>query len=116
VTAWPRLADPMTGRALTEASVPKSAAVVGLSGRDFNGHQCPNPGLSPANCGYFSAQIIGGGRCSISHGNGEKPPSEGSSRSVLLRLLPGILEALLAYWFEPGEPSRLARAALAAHG
>jgi hypothetical protein len=34
----------------------------------------------------------------------------------LLRLLPGTLEALLAYWFEPGEPSRLARAALAAHG
>jgi hypothetical protein len=30
----------------------------------------------------------------------------------LLRLLPGILEVLLAYYFEPGEPQRLARAAL----
>lgn len=32
--------------------------------------------------------------------------------SDLLRLLPGTLEALLAYWFEPGEPIVLARAAL----
>ena len=32
--------------------------------------------------------------------------------SELLRLLPGTLEALLAYYFEPGEPRRLARAAL----
>lgn len=31
----------------------------------------------------------------------------------LLRLLPGILECLLAYWFEPGEPRALARAAMA---
>jgi len=30
----------------------------------------------------------------------------------LMRLLPGTLEALLAYCFEPGEPRRLARAAL----
>jgi hypothetical protein len=30
----------------------------------------------------------------------------------LLRLLPGTLEALLAYYFEPGEPRGLARAAL----
>jgi hypothetical protein len=30
----------------------------------------------------------------------------------LLRLLPGTLEALLAYYFEPGEPRALARAAL----
>lgn len=33
--------------------------------------------------------------------------------SDLLRLLPGTLEALLAYYFEPGEPARLACAALA---
>jgi hypothetical protein len=32
----------------------------------------------------------------------------------LLRLLPGTLEALLSYFFEPGEPGRLARAALGA--
>jgi hypothetical protein len=31
----------------------------------------------------------------------------------LLRLLPGNLEALLAYYFEPGEPRRLAHIALA---
>jgi hypothetical protein len=33
--------------------------------------------------------------------------------SELLRLLPGPLDALLAYYFEPGEPRDLARAALA---
>jgi hypothetical protein len=33
--------------------------------------------------------------------------------SDLLRLLPGTLEALLAYYFEPGEPRRLAHIALA---
>jgi hypothetical protein len=33
--------------------------------------------------------------------------------SELLRLLPGTLEALLAYYFEPGEPRRLAHIALA---
>ncbi len=33
--------------------------------------------------------------------------------SDLLRLLPGTLEALLAYYFEPGEPRLLAQAALA---
>jgi hypothetical protein len=31
----------------------------------------------------------------------------------LLRLLPSLLEGLLSYYFEPGEPRRLARAALA---
>jgi hypothetical protein len=30
----------------------------------------------------------------------------------LLRLLPGLLEALLSYYFEPGEPVKLAHAAL----
>jgi hypothetical protein len=34
----------------------------------------------------------------------------------LLRLLPGTLEALLAYYLEPGEPRRLARAALRTWG
>jgi hypothetical protein len=34
--------------------------------------------------------------------------------SDLARLLPGTLEALLAYYFEPGEPRHLARAALGA--
>jgi hypothetical protein len=33
--------------------------------------------------------------------------------SDLVRLLPGTLEALLAYYFEPGEPRRLAQIALA---
>jgi hypothetical protein len=34
--------------------------------------------------------------------------------SDLLRLLPGTLEALLSYYFEPGEPRRLTRPALGA--
>ena len=33
--------------------------------------------------------------------------------SDLLRILPNLLESLLAYYFEPGEPRALARAALA---
>ncbi|HEX4306453.1 MAG TPA: hypothetical protein VHZ54_10470 [Solirubrobacterales bacterium] len=35
--------------------------------------------------------------------------------SDLLRLLPGTLETLLAYYFEPGEPRPLARVALGGH-
>ncbi|HVS99801.1 MAG TPA: hypothetical protein VHE08_04725 [Solirubrobacterales bacterium] len=36
--------------------------------------------------------------------------------SDLLRLLPGMLEAMLAYYYEPGEPRRLARPAPGAGG
>jgi hypothetical protein len=59
---------------------------------------------------FLASFLIGGVRFQIARLvlNGET--------SDLLRLLPGTLEALLAYYFEPGEPPRLAQAALDHHG
>jgi hypothetical protein len=56
---------------------------------------------------FLAPYLIGGVRLQIARLvlNGEA--------SDLPRLLPGTLEALRAYWFEPGEPRQLARAALA---
>jgi hypothetical protein len=58
---------------------------------------------------FLAAFLIGGVRFQVARLvlNGEC--------AELLRLLPGTLEALLAYYFEPGEPPRLAREALAHH-
>jgi hypothetical protein len=56
---------------------------------------------------FLAPFLIGGVRLQIARLvlTGEAPE--------LLRLLPGTLEGLLAYYFEPGEPRVLARAALA---
>jgi hypothetical protein len=56
---------------------------------------------------FLAPFLIGGVRLQIARLvlNGEA--------SELLRLLPGTLESLLAYYFEPGEPAALAHAALA---
>jgi hypothetical protein len=58
---------------------------------------------------FLAPFLIGGVRFRIARLvlNGEAPE--------LCRLLPSLLEGLLSYYFEPGEPRRLARAALA-HG
>jgi hypothetical protein len=55
---------------------------------------------------YLAPFVVGGVRFQIGRLvlNGEA--------SELPRLLPGLVEAVLAYYFEPGEPRRLARAAL----
>jgi hypothetical protein len=56
---------------------------------------------------FLAPFLIGGVRFQIARLvlNGEA--------SDLSRLLPSLLEGLLSYYFEPGEPRRLARAALA---
>ncbi|MBA3866146.1 MAG: hypothetical protein H0X42_07355 [Solirubrobacterales bacterium] len=60
-----------------------------------------------AEADFLAPFLIGGVRFQIGRlvSKGEGPD--------LLRLLPGTLEALLACYFEPGEPRGLARAALA---
>jgi hypothetical protein len=57
---------------------------------------------------FLAPFLIGGVRFQIARhlSNGEA--------SDLSRLLPSFLEGLLSYYFEPGEPRRLAEAALAA--
>jgi hypothetical protein len=60
-------------------------------------------GTEPA---FLAPFLIGGVRFQIAR---LVLKGEGSD---LLRLLPGTLEALLAYYFEPGEPPSLAQAAL----
>jgi hypothetical protein len=55
---------------------------------------------------YLAPFLIGGVRFQIAR------LIIGGEGSDLLRLLPGTLEALLAYYFEPGQPQTLARAAL----
>jgi hypothetical protein len=65
-----------------------------------------DPRANTAEPSYLAPFLIGGVRFQIGRMviNGES--------SDLLRLLPGTLEALLAYYFEPGEPRTLARAVL----
>jgi hypothetical protein len=65
-----------------------------------------DPRASPVEPVFLAPFLIGGVRFQIARLvlNGEA--------SDLLRLLPGTLEALLAYYFEPGEPRALAEAAL----
>lgn len=57
---------------------------------------------------FLAGYVIGGVRFQIGRLVLNREASE------LPRLLPGLLEALLAYYFEPGEPRPLARAALGA--
>jgi hypothetical protein len=65
----------------------------------------PRTSREPA---FLAPFLIGGVRFQIAR---KVMKGEGSD---LLALLPGTLEALLAYYFEPGEPRCLAQAALAA--
>jgi hypothetical protein len=56
---------------------------------------------------FLAHFLIGGVRHEIGRRIRDGQPSE------LPGLLPGMLEGLLAFYFEPGEPRRLAQAALA---
>jgi hypothetical protein len=66
-----------------------------------------DPRTTPSRLPFLATFLIGGVRFQIGRLvlNGEA--------TDLLRILPGTLEALLAYYFEPGEPRALAAAALA---
>ncbi len=66
-----------------------------------------DPRTTPTELRYLAPFLIGGVRFQIA-----RLVIAGESRD-LLRILPGTLEALLAYYFEPGEPRRLAHIALA---
>jgi hypothetical protein len=69
-----------------------------------------DPRASPVEPAFLAPFLIGGVRFQIARLvlNGEA--------SDLPRLLPSLLEGLLSYYFEPGEPRHLALAALAARG
>jgi hypothetical protein len=66
-----------------------------------------DPRTTPSRLPFLATFLVGGVRYQVGRLvlNGES--------SDLLRLLPATLEALLAYYFEPGEPRRLAHIALA---
>lgn len=68
-----------------------------------------DPRASPAEPSFLAPFLVGGVRHQIG-----RLVIAGEARD-LLRILPETLEALLAYYFEPGEPIPLARAALDAH-
>jgi hypothetical protein len=65
-----------------------------------------DPRTTPSRLPFLATFLIGGVRFQIGRLvlNGEA--------TDLLRILPGTLEALLAYYFEPGEPRSLAQDAL----
>lgn len=65
-----------------------------------------DPRTTNSDLPFLAGFLIGGVRFQIARLvlRGEGPD--------LLRLLPGLVEGLLSYYFEPGEPRRLARAAL----
>jgi hypothetical protein len=65
-----------------------------------------DPRTTPTDLRFLAAFVVGGVRFQIA-----RLVIAGEAED-LLRLLPGILEALLAYYFEPGEPRRLALSAL----
>jgi hypothetical protein len=65
-----------------------------------------DPRAATSDLTYLAPFLIGGVRFQIAR------LIIGGEGSEILRLLPGTLEALLAYYFEPGEPQTLARAAL----
>jgi hypothetical protein len=69
-----------------------------------------DPRASAVEPSFLAPFLIGGVRFQIG-----RMVIAGESRD-LLRILPETLEALLAYYFEPGEPRRLARDALAGSG
>lgn len=66
-----------------------------------------DPRTTASDLPFLAGFVIGGVRLQIARHvlNGEA--------ADLPRLLPGLLEVILSYYFEPGEASRLARAALA---
>lgn len=68
-----------------------------------------DPRTTPSDLRFLGEFLIGGvrfqiARCILKGETAELP-----------RLLPGLLECLLSYYFDPGEPPRLARAALGDH-
>ncbi|MBS1675997.1 MAG: hypothetical protein JST08_01300 [Actinobacteria bacterium] len=68
-----------------------------------------DPRTTPSDLRFLGEFLIGGVRFQIA-----RRVLKGES-AELPRLLPGLLEGLLAYYFDPGEPPRLARAALDGH-
>ena len=108
-------ADPDLARLLTLGSPPRGADPQGREpGRDWIGRfgvlldeaaaADPRASRGPA---FLVPFLLGGVRLEIAR------LVLAGEASDLPRLLPGLLEALLAFWFEPGEPPALARAALA---
>jgi hypothetical protein len=65
-----------------------------------------DPRTTPSSIPFLSTFLIGGVRFQIGRLVLRDEASD------LIRLLPGLLEGLLAYYFEPGEPRALADAAL----
>jgi len=80
---------------------------IGLFGGLLRDAVASDPRTTTSDLRFLAAFLIGGVRFQIA-----RLVIAGEAQD-LLRLLPGTLEALLAYYFEPGEPRSLARAALA---
>jgi hypothetical protein len=108
-------ADPDLARRLTVEFPPRGADPRGREpGRDWVGRfgvllgeaaaTDPRASREPA---FLAPFLLGGVRLHIAR------LVLAGEASDLLRLLPGLLEGLLAFYFEPGEPRALARAALA---
>jgi hypothetical protein len=79
---------------------------LGCFGALLRGAAEDDPRAATSELTYLAPFLIGGVRFQIAR------LIIGGEGSDLRRLLPGTLEALLAYYFEPGEPQALARAAL----
>jgi hypothetical protein len=80
---------------------------VGRFGELLRDAAASDPRASAVESSFLAPFLIGGVRHEIA-----RLVLDGKA-SDLLGLLPGMLEALLAFYLEPGEPRRLARAALA---
>jgi hypothetical protein len=113
LAAEPELAYELTAAPYLGAD---EAAIDGV--REWLGHfggllrdaAASDPRTTPTELRFLAAFLIGGVRFQIA-----RLVIAGEARD-LLRLLPETLEALLAYYFEPGEPRRLAHIALAQRG